>query len=231
MTAGSGIVPPPEGMDLARFACLLRDAARASARSWAGPMDRTGQDRAVRQLGRAVWDLRTVTARLAVRYRLQAVCEQRPAAFARAAAVHASAQVLGQAWLILEAAQPASPALPGPGSCGPADLMCYAAMRAAAWRKPVTSLDQAAQPLAEALAALAGGAALLAAGIPQPRAAHLTATQACLAAAATQLGGIRPARPPRGTRPRVPETDPGHPRHPATPRPAFLPPRPRESPC
>jgi hypothetical protein len=231
MTAGSGIVPPPEDMDLARFACLLRDAACASARSWAGPMDRTGHDRAVRQLSRTVRDLRTAVARLAVRYRLQAVCEQRPAAFARAAAVHASTQVLGQAWLILEALPAASQPLPGPDSCGPADLMCYAAMRAAAWRKPVPSLDKAAQPLAEALAALADGAGQLAAAGPQPRAAHFTATQACLAAAATQLGGIRPARPPRRVRPRAPGTDPGRPRRPAAPRPAFLVPRPRQSPC
>src|ERR1035437_9808621 len=148
MPSGSGIVPP-EGIDLARFACLVRDAARASARSWAGPMDRTSHDRAVRHLSRAVWDLRTAVARLAVRYRLQAVCEQRPAAFTRAAAVHASAQVLGQAWLILEAVPAVSQPLPDPDSCGPADLMCYAAMRAAAWRKPVPSLDRATQPLAE----------------------------------------------------------------------------------
>jgi hypothetical protein len=231
MTAGSGIMPPPEDMDLARFACLLRDAARAAARSWVGPMDRTGHDRAVRQLSCAVWDLRTAVARLAVRYRLQAVCVQKPAAFTRAAAVHASAQVLGQAWLILEAVPPASQPLPDSDSCGPADLMCYAAMRAAAWRKPVPSLDKAAQPLAEALDALAAGAGQLAAGGPQPRAAHLTATQACLAAAAAQLGGIRPAGRPRSVRLRVPGTDPGRPRRPAAPRSAFLPPRPRQSPC
>lgn len=230
MSAGPGIVPP-EGMDLARFACLLRDAARASARSWAGPVDQASHDRAVRQLSCAVWDLRTATARLAARYRLQAVCEQRPAAFTRAAAVHASAQVLGQAWLILETVPAASQPPPGPDSCGPADLMCYAAMRAAACRKPVPSLDQAAQPLAEALAALADGAGQLAAAGPQPHAAHLTATQACLAAAATQLGGIRLAPPPRGTRPRVPRTAPGRPRHPARSRPATRPPRPRQSPC
>jgi hypothetical protein len=228
MTAGSGLVPPPEDMDLARFACLLRDAAWATARSWAGLLDRAGHDRAVRQLSRAVWDMRTAVARLAVRYRLEAVCDQRPAAFARAAAVHASAQVLGQAWLILEAVPAASQPRPGQDSCGPADLMCYAAMRAAAWRKPVPSLDKAAQPLAEALDALAAGAGQLAAGGPQPRVAHLTATQACLAAAATQLDSSQPARPPRSVRSRVPGTDPGRP---ATPRFGFLVPRSWQSPC
>jgi hypothetical protein len=207
MTAGPAIAPPPEDMNLARFACLLRDAAQATARSW------------------------TAVARLGVRYRLQAVCEQRPAAFTRAAAVHASAQVLGQAWLILEAVPTARQPLPDPDSCGPADLMCYAAMRAAAWRKPVPSLDKAAQPLAEALAALAAGAGQLAATGPQPRAAHLTATQACLAAAATQLDSSQPASPPRSVRPRVPGTGPGRPHRPAIPRSGFLLPRPRQSPC
>jgi len=231
MTVGPAIAPPPEDMDLARFACLLRDAAQVTARSWAGPLDRAGHDRAVRHLSRAVWDLRTAVARLGVRYRLQAVCEQRPAAFTRAAAVHASAQVLGQAWLILEAVPTARQPPPDPDSCGPADLMCYAAMRAAACRKPVPSLDKAAQPLAEALAALAAGAGQLAATGPQPRAAHLTATQACLAAAATQLDSSQPASPPRSVRPRVRGTKPGRPRRPATPRSGFLLPRPRQSPC
>jgi len=203
----AGSLPPPDDMDLPGYACLLRDAARASALSWAEPMDQREHDRAVRHLSIALRDLRIVIARLAGRFRLSAMVRPDPARTARAAAVIASTQALGRAWLILQDALPAG-AVPAYGACVPGDLLCFAARRAATWRMPATGLDEVALPLAGALAALEDGTARIAAGAAQPLAASLTAVRACLQVAASQLRNVlQPAVPAvtaRGHRPGSP---------------------------
>jgi hypothetical protein len=96
-----------DDMDLPDYARLLRDAATASAATWAEPMDRRGHDRAVRHLGIALRDLRIVVARLAGRFRGSAMVQPEPARSAQAVAVTASMQALAQAWLLLEEVLPA----------------------------------------------------------------------------------------------------------------------------
>jgi hypothetical protein len=182
----AGSLLPDDDMDLPGYACLLRDAAGASAASWAEPLGQREHDRAVRQLAIAVRDLRVLAARLAGRFRLNVIARPGPAQCARAAAVTASAQALGKAWLILEDVLPVQEA-PVYDACVPADLLCFAARRAATWPVPVTSPEEITQPLAGVVAALAGGTASLAAGAAQPLAASLTAAEARLRTAGGQL--------------------------------------------
>jgi len=182
-------------MDLPGYACLLRDAARASALSWAEPMDQREHDRAVRHLSTALGDLRIVIARLAGRFRLSAAARPEPARTARAAAAAASTQALGQAWLFLQDVLP-SGAMPAYGACVPGDLLCFAARRAAAWRMPVTGLGQVILPLADTLAALANGTSWLGAGDVRPSASRLIEVRARLEAAENQLRNVpQPAVP------------------------------------
>lgn len=195
----AGSLLPPDDMDLPGYACLLRDAAGASAASWAEPMDQCEHDRAVRQLGTAVRDLQVLTARLAEQFRLSVIARPGSRQCARAAAVIASAQVLGQAWLILEDVLPAHET-PARDACVPADLLCFAARRAATWPMPVTSPEEIAQPLAGVMAALAGGTGRLAAGAAQPLAASLTAAEACLRTAGGQLRDGVPSAVPAAAR-------------------------------
>ena len=191
----AGSLLPSDDMDLPGYACLLRDAAGASAASWAEPLGQCEHDRAVRQLGIAVRDLRVLVARLAGRFRLSVLARPGPVQCARAAAVIASAQALGQAWLILEDVLPVQE-VPARDACVPADLLCFAARRAATWPMPVTSPEEIAQPLADVMAALAGGTTHLAVGATQPLAASLTAVEACLRTAGGQLrDGVPPAVP------------------------------------
>ena len=178
-------------MDLADYACLLRDAARATAANWAEPLDQSGHDRAIRHLGITVRDLRIVLAQLAGRFRLGTMMPPEPASAARAAAATEGTHALGQAWRLLEDATPAETA-PAHDACVPGDLLCYAARRAATWLMPVTGLDQLIQPLADTLAALEIGTACLAVGD-----ARLVAVRAHLETARNQLKNVpQPAVPP-----------------------------------
>jgi hypothetical protein len=194
-------------MDLPGYACLSRDAARASALCWAEPMDQPGHDRAVRHLGIALRDLRIVVAQLAARFRLSATARPDPARTARAAAATASTQALEQAWLVLADVLTAG-VIPAYSACVPADLLCFATRRAATWRIPASGLDEVALPLADALAALEDGTAHLAAGAAPPLAARLTAVRACLQAAGNQLRNVPQAAglavTARGCRPESP---------------------------
>jgi hypothetical protein len=176
-------------MELPDYVRLLRDAARASALSWAEPMDQTGLDRAVRHLAIALRDLQIVVTRLAGLFRLVAIVRPEPARVARSEAVTTSVQALAKAWLILEDVVP-SEAAPC-RTCVPADLLCFAAKRAASWRRPWTGPDEIARYLAETLTALEDGTCHLAAHAAPPLAARLTATGDCLRAAWSQLGHVR----------------------------------------
>ena len=182
----AGSLPPSDDMDLPGYARLLRDAARASAASWAEPMDQCEHDRAVRQLDIAVRDLRALLTRLAGRSRLSVMAQPGPAQCVMTAAAIASAQALGQAWLILEDVLPVQEA-PAREACVPADLLCFAARRAAASPMPAARPAKIMQPLADVMEALAGGTASLAAGAAQPMAGYLTAVEACLRTGGGQL--------------------------------------------
>ncbi len=199
-----GTLPMSDDMDLPDYARLLRDAATASAATWAEPMDRRGHDRAVRHLGIALRDLRIVVARLAGRFRGSAMVQPEPARSAQAVAVTESMRALAQAWLLLEEVLPAE-AVPAHSACVPGDLLCFAARRAAAFRMPATGLDEVTRLLADTLAALEEGTACLAIGAPQPLAGCLTKVSACLQVARDQLpNGLLPAVPDvtaRGSRP------------------------------
>jgi hypothetical protein len=180
-------LPMSDDMDLPDYACLLRDAARASAATWAEPMDQPGHDRAVRHLGIALRDIRVLVAR----YCLSSLTRPEPARTARAAAVLASTLALGEAWLILEDVLPPEAEL-ACSACVPGDLLCFAARRIAAWRMPTTGMREVMLPVADALAALGDGTAHLAAGAAEPLAGCLAAVQACLEMAAGQLRNAVP---------------------------------------
>jgi hypothetical protein len=185
---GEGNAGPGDSAGLARLASLLRDAARAAAGSWDGLTDQQDHAVAVRALAMALGDLRTVSARLAACSRLHAMTEPAPAAFARAAGVHAAAQFLAQGHLILSD----TGMLPGePGhDRSPGDALCQAARRAAAWSQPAMSAgEEVLDPLAEAVRALAGGARALAGTAAEPLSVVLTAVGSCAGAAALQLSG------------------------------------------
>jgi hypothetical protein len=168
---------------------LLCDSVRAAACGWDGLGGRQEHGFAVVSLATVLRDLRVLSARLSACFRLRAMSEPVPAAFARAASVHAAAQFTGQAWLILSDIGIPAPAEPGQG-CVPADLMCHAARCAAAWPQPATGPGvEVMQPLAEAMSVLASGAGALAACAAEPLAAVLTAAGACVGAAASQLSG------------------------------------------
>ncbi len=173
-------------MDLPGYVCLVRDAARASALSWAEPMDQRERDRAARHLSIALRHLQIVIARLAGRLRLGAIAQPGSALTTRAAAIAISTLDLAQAWLILEDILPAQDA-PAYDACVPADLLCHAARRAATWQMPLTGLDEITRHLADALEALDGGTARLAASATQPLAGCLTAVRAGLQEAGKQL--------------------------------------------
>ena len=185
---GEGNAGPGGSAGLARLASLLRDAARAAAGSWDGLADQQDHAVAVGALAMALGDLRIVSARLAACSRLHVMAEPAPAAFARAAGVHAAAQFLAQGHLILSDIG-MLPGEPGHGR-GPGDVLCQAARRAAAWSQPAMSAgDEVLHPLAEAVRALAGGARALAGTAAEPLAVVLTAVGSCADAAALQLGG------------------------------------------
>jgi hypothetical protein len=184
-------LPVSDDMDLTDYVRLLRDAARASAATWAQPMDQPGHDRAVRHLGVALRDIRVLVARLAGRYRLSSLMRPELAWTARAAAVTASTLALGQAWLILEDVLPPE-AEPACSACVPGDLLCFAARRIATWQMPRTGMTEVVLPVTDALAALADGTAHLTAGATEPLAAYLAAVQACLQMAAGQLRNAVP---------------------------------------
>lgn len=188
--AGSGTNPAPCGTDFPGLVSLLCDGARAAACGWDGLGGRQEHDFAVVSLATVLRDLRVLTARLSACFRRRAMSEPAPAAFARAASVHAAAQFTGQAWLILSDIGIPVPAEPGQG-CIPAGLMCHAARCAAAWPQPAMGPGvEVMQPLAEAMSVLATGAGTLAACAAEPLAAALTAVGACVGAAASQLSGI-----------------------------------------
>jgi hypothetical protein len=197
----AGSLPLSDDMDLPSYACLLRDAARASAASWAEPMNQREHDRAVRHLSTALEHLQVVIARLAVRFRLGAVTQPEPARLVRAAAVTASTLAAGQAWLILDDILPAQADAPASGACVPADLLCFAARRGAMCWVPSTRLEEIAGHLAGALEALEDGTARLAASASRPLDAHLTAVRACLQAAGMQLRNGLPSAIPAAAAP------------------------------
>jgi hypothetical protein len=176
-----------DDMDLPDYACLLRDAARASAATWAESLDKPGHDRAVRHLGAALRDIRVLVAR----YCLSSLRRPELARTVRAAAVVGSTLALGEAWLILEEVLPPE-AGPACNACVPGDLLCFVARRIATWRLPATGVGEVVLPVADALAALEDGAAHLAAGATEPLAACLAAVQACLQVAAGQLRNAVP---------------------------------------
>jgi hypothetical protein len=185
---GEGNAGPDDSAGLARLASLLGDAARAAANSWDGLTDQQDHAVAVRALALALGDLRTVSARLAACSRLDVMTEPAPAAFARAACVHAAAQFLAQGHLILLDIG-MLPGQPGHGR-SPGDVLCQAARRAAAWSQPAMSAgEEVLYPLAEAVRALAEGARALAGTAAEPLAVVLTAVGSCADAAALQLSG------------------------------------------
>jgi hypothetical protein len=191
----AGSLPLADDMDLPGYACLLRDAARASTLTWAGPMGQREHDRAVRHLSTALEHLQVIIARLAGGFCLAAITRPGPARLARAEAVTASTLAAGQAWLIVDDILPAPADAPASGACVPADLLCFAARRGAMSWMPSTRLEEIAGHLAEALEALEDGTGRLAASAARPADACLVAVQACLQVAGTQLRNGLPAAP------------------------------------
>jgi hypothetical protein len=188
--AGPGTAPAPRGTDFPGLVSLLCDGARAAACGWDRLGGRQEHDFAVISLATILRDLSVLSARLSACFRLRAMSEPAPAAFARAASVHAAAQFTGQAWLLLSDAGIPVPAETGQ-DCTPAGLMCHAARCAAAWPQPAMGPGvEIMQPLAEAMSVLASGAGTLAASAAEPLAAILTAVGVCVDAAASQLNGI-----------------------------------------
>jgi hypothetical protein len=180
-------------MDLHDYVHLLRDAARASAVSWGEPMKQGGRDRALHHLGIAVQDLQIFVVRLAERFRLITFSQPELARTAQEAAFTAGMRALGRAWLALDDVLPAE-AAPVYSACVPADLLCFAARRLAAWWLPAAELGGIVLSLSDALAALDTGTACLAVGAAHPLATCLTEVRDCLQVAGSQLrNAVEPA--------------------------------------
>ena len=185
-------LPMQDDMDLPDYACLLHDAARASAAIWAEPCDQHGHDRAVRHLSITLQEMRVVAIRLAGRYSPTALAQPDPS---QAAAAVGTVLALEQAWLILEHAR-SKRAAPAGEACVPGDLLCFAARRMATWPLPLSWAVEVTLPMADALAALEDGTGCLASGADQLMAECLTEVRRCLKIGVIQLRSIpRPAVP------------------------------------
>jgi hypothetical protein len=183
---GQGAGPGVATQALPAQRVLLRDAAGVAARTWRRPASQDDRDLSVRSLAGTLQDLHAFCARMSACSRLESILEPSPQGLTRAALVHAAAQSLGQAWLILSAAGTGVP--PEPWQDPPEDLLQRTARRAVArWEPAVTVDDQALRLLAEAISSLAEGIGELAVTAAEPPAEILSAVCNCAATAAGQL--------------------------------------------
>lgn len=193
--AGCGSQPGSCGGCLRALAAGFRDMVREREAIWHGLAGSPRNDAAVLSLAATLRDLRDMTGMLSDSFRARAASLGDPAAFERAASVHAAARFAGQAWLILAGTGPAArpgPA-PRPGApCPQCQTTPYAAARPQAACGPG---EDTARILAGAMTGLSGGAARLAQRSAGPLARALTAVQVSLATGARHLdGGRRPCQ-------------------------------------